>query len=148
MGALSNGRRVTFGRADRGDIEITSQDASKDLDEFDGSKLASILLPASLEDELSSSGVVGVYFKVYETPVMFPISGAGEFADRQEETGGNLAVSHVISATVGGEEVRDLKEPISFTIKLASDVRVLCSCDALLFSTFVDSEMRAHGFFF
>ncbi len=84
----------------------------------DGSTLrSSITLPPSLGDlltinENSSSSNVGMIFSMYETGVMFPIA-EGNGARRNETN-----VSSVISATVLGRAVQNLKDNITYTIYL------------------------------
>jgi hypothetical protein len=76
---------------------------------------SSITLPLSLGalltiNENSNSSNVGMIFSMYETGVMFPIA-EGNGARRNETN-----VSSVISATVLGRAVQNLKDNITYTI--------------------------------
>lgn len=82
---------------------------------------SSITLPPSLGalltiNENSSSSNVGVIFSMYETGVMFPIA-EGNGARRNETN-----VSSVISATVLGRAVQNLKDNITYTIYFGENV--------------------------
>ena len=83
---------------------------------------SSITLPPSLgplltiNDNSSSSSNVGVIFSMYETGVMFPIA-EGNGARRNETN-----VSSVISATVLGRAVQNLKDNITYTINFGENV--------------------------
>lgn len=89
---------------------------------------SSITLPPSLATQLLSvnngtshngTSNVGVIFSMYETGVMFPIA-EGNGARRNETN-----VSSVISATVLGQAVQDLKDNITYTINFGENVSPL-----------------------
>ena len=85
----------------------------------DGVIKSSITLPPSLGALLSinnSNSSVGVIFNMYETGVMFPIA-EGNGARRNETN-----VSSVISATVLGQAVQNLKDNITYTIYFGENV--------------------------
>ena len=85
----------------------------------DGVIKSSISLPPSLGALLSindSRSSVGVIFSMYKSGVMFPIA-EGNGARRNETN-----VSSVISATVLGQAVRNLKDNITYTISLGENV--------------------------
>ena len=85
----------------------------------DGSIKSCITLPPSLGAQLSindSNSSVGVVFSMYETGIMFPIA-EGNGARRNETN-----VSSVISATVLGQAVQNLKDNITYTIYLGETV--------------------------
>ena len=87
-------------------------------DFFEGSSgnrvKSSITIPPSLQTLLiNGSSEVGVVFSMYETGVMFPIA-EGNGARRNETN-----VSSVISATVLGHTLNNLKENITYTIQIS-----------------------------
>lgn len=80
---------------------------------------SSITLPPTLGTQLSinnSDSNIGVVFSMYKTGVMFPIA-EGNGARRNETN-----VSSVISATVLGRAVQNLKDNITYTIYLGETV--------------------------
>lgn len=84
------------------------------------SVLGTILLPPSLFKTLSDDkSRDGIWFSLHENANFFPII---EDAAPNETVG-----SPVISATVGGESIVKLSEPVLFTLRILNEVSHMCT---------------------
>ena len=83
--------------------------------------LGSIKLPPSLFETLEDEKLlnVGVWFSLHRTGDFFP--------QQENSTAEDAVATPIISATVGGQRVRNLTEPVTFLLRLLNQVQlVLC----------------------
>ena len=78
---------------------------------------AAISLPASLFERINDRVNVGVFFALYETPTLFPVSG--EVTDGSTLPRKNVIGSDILAATVGpGINFQNLDDPVIIVLRL------------------------------
>ena len=83
-------------------------------------QVAAISLPASLFQSISDREDVGIFFALYETPVLFPVNRRRDFDDnarRQTAVGTNI-----LAATVGpGLDFPKLSDNVTVVFRLTTE---------------------------
>ncbi len=107
-------KTVTFVRLPNQEV-ISQLSALNDNNIDKGTFISSISLPHSISSQLTDDNV-GLYFGCYENSVMFPIivSNGTEVLGRPA----SHEVSPVIMATVSERSLKNLKEPVNYTISV------------------------------
>lgn len=104
--------------------------------ELSPSQVAAISLPASLFGSISDREDVGIFFALYDSPILFPVDTRGSMFDsnpaRQTQVG-----SYVLAATVGpGLDFPKLADNVTVVFRLITEnVRLYYySCNAVIIS--------------
>ena len=90
---------------------------------------ASVSLPASLFQTIDGSSNVGVFYGIYNSSILFPVSasqGNDTSADRQTQV-----VSNVVAVTVGRNDVpfQNLPEPVMIVLRLQKEEEMVSKAD-------------------
>jgi hypothetical protein len=86
---------------------------------FGENRNSSIHLPASVFQQIGSSmnsNMTGLVFTLYKASTLFPVgdrAGSGKNNSSMTEVG-----THIIAANINGQDVEDLKEPVTITLQL------------------------------
>ena len=84
--------------------------------ELSPSQVAAISLPASLFGSISDREDVGIFFALYDSPILFPVD-RGNNPARQTQVG-----SYVLAATVGpGLDFQKLADNVTVVFRLITD---------------------------
>ena len=86
---------------------------------------AAISLPASLFHTITDRENVGLFFALYDSPILFPINGEGNIS--RDAPRRSVVGSHILAATVGPDlHFQKLSENVTITLRLvAENVRFL-----------------------
>lgn len=77
---------------------------------------AAISLPPSLFQRIDDRPNVGIFFALYETPILFPVAGESGESRLPRQT---VVGSDIIAATVGpGLNFQNLTEPVTILLRL------------------------------
>lgn len=102
--------RYFFAKNSAGDIEILSGDISGKASDYQ----ASITFPKSLSDHLTGEEV-GLVLSYYTSGTLFPLE-----ANQTDEA--LVYVTSVVAASFTGEDIRDLEEGVTVTMRLADNI--------------------------
>ena len=86
---------------------------------------AAISLPASLFQNITDRDNVGLFFALYDTPILFPINGEGNISRHAPRRPG--VGSHILGAIVGPDlSFQNLKENITIVLRLVTEKVRFC----------------------
>lgn len=92
--------------------------------ELSSHQVAAVNLPASLFKQIDNHTNVGIFFMLYETPVLFPVDRKNDVNRNETEVG-----SHILSITVGPDlNFQDLTHNITIVFRLTPKINVSEKC--------------------
>ena len=82
---------------------------------------AAVNLPASLFQQIDNRTTIGIFFALYDTPILFPVNGEKSVHSDETDVG-----SPILSITVGpGLDFQKLEHNITIVLRLiAKNVRI------------------------
>ena len=88
--------------------------------ELSSHQVTAVNLPSSLFKQINNHTNIGIFFMLYETPVLFPVDSKNDVNSNETEVG-----SHILSITVGpGLKFQDLTHNITIVFRRTSKMNV------------------------